>query len=52
MHASLKLGLGSHKQCTNRLLNFYYRKPVLFVVCSGEPTRHSRGPHGSPPSRC
>lgn len=35
MHASLKLGLGSHKECTNPLLRFYYRRPVLFLVCSG-----------------
>jgi CDP-diacylglycerol--inositol 3-phosphatidyltransferase len=32
MHASLKLGLGSHKECTNPLLRFYYRRPVLFLV--------------------
>ncbi|KAL1503907.1 hypothetical protein AB1Y20_012368 [Prymnesium parvum] len=35
MYASLKLGLGSHKQVENGLLRLYYWKPVLFVVCAG-----------------
>ena len=35
MYASLLLGLGSHKECTNPLLRFYYWKPVLFVACAG-----------------
>jgi len=35
MYASLKLGLGSHKECENALLRFYYKKPVLFVACAG-----------------
>jgi len=35
MYASLKLGLGSHKECENALLRFYYWKPVLFIVCAG-----------------
>ena len=35
MYASLLLGLGSHKECTNPLLRFYYWKPVLFIACAG-----------------
>ena len=35
MYASLLLGLGSHKECTNALLRFYYWKPVLFLACAG-----------------
>ena len=35
MYASLLLGLGSHKECTNPLLRFYYWKPVLFLACAG-----------------
>ena len=34
-YASLLLGLGSHKECTNPLLKFYYWKPVLFLACAG-----------------
>jgi len=35
MYASLMLGLGSHKECTNPLLTFYYRKVPLFLACAG-----------------
>merc|ERR1711939_414094 len=35
MYASLLLGLGSHKECTNPLLRFYYNKAVLFLACAG-----------------
>jgi hypothetical protein len=49
MHASLKLGLGSHKECTNPLLRFYYRKPVLFLVCAGAPRETSSSQR---PLRC
>jgi len=35
MYASLKLGLGSHKQVDNAVLKFYYWKPVLFITCAG-----------------
>ncbi len=38
MYASLLLGLGSHKECTNPLLRFYYWKPVLFIACAGTET--------------
>ena len=34
MYASLLLGLGSHKECTNELLRFYYWKPALFIMCA------------------
>jgi hypothetical protein len=35
MYASLLLGLGSHKEgSTSALLQFYYWKPVLFLVCA------------------
>lgn len=35
MYASLLLGLGSHKECTNPLLKFYYKKAPLFLACAG-----------------
>ena len=35
MYASLIDGQGSHKDCTNPLLRFYYWKPVLFSACAG-----------------
>lgn len=34
MYASLLHGLGSHKECTNPILHFYYLKPVLFFACA------------------
>eukprot|EP00324_Dicrateria_rotunda_P001848 CAMPEP_0206163390 /NCGR_PEP_ID=MMETSP1474-20131121/11382_1 /ASSEMBLY_ACC=CAM_ASM_001110 /TAXON_ID=97495 /ORGANISM="Imantonia sp., Strain RCC918" /LENGTH=206 /DNA_ID=CAMNT_0053565879 /DNA_START=28 /DNA_END=648 /DNA_ORIENTATION=- len=35
MYATLKMGLGSHKDVTNPILRFYYWKPVLFLSCAG-----------------
>ncbi len=35
MYASLLLGNTSHKMCENALVNVYYYRPVLFIICSG-----------------
>lgn len=37
MYASLLLGLGSHKECTNPLLRFYYWKVRRAYVSKAEP---------------
>ena len=33
MYTSLVKGNDSHKKCTNKILNWYYTKPVLFTLC-------------------
>lgn len=33
MYTSLIKGNESHKMCTNKILNWYYTKPVLFTLC-------------------
>ena len=35
LSALLLLGLGSHKEGTNPLLKFYYKKAPLFLACAG-----------------